>query len=72
MGSSVRAGPDSSQTATPLTTGFLVYLKFLSVFKEEKKKEIIPQLLQLCSNKMSSCKTFKCPLTFRYHSGSPV
>lgn len=38
MGSSVRAGPDSSQTATPLTTGFLIYLKFLLVFKEEKKK----------------------------------
>lgn len=35
---SARVGLDSRET-TPLTTGFLIYLKFLSVLKEEKNKK---------------------------------
>lgn len=47
MGSLVRAGAGSSQTAAPLTTGFLVYLSFLSVFEEGEKSETVLQLLEL-------------------------
>lgn len=59
------------QGRAPLPTGFLGYLTFPSIFKEEnkkkiyKKREMIAQLWQLSSNKTLSCKTLKCQ-----HSGS--
>lgn len=39
MGSSVRAGPESSRAAAPLPTGFLAYLTFPSIFREENNKK---------------------------------
>lgn len=55
---SARVGLDSRET-TPLTTGFLIYLKFLSVLKEEKNKKR-KQFCSSYSSPLIKCHLAKC------------